>query len=80
MSLYILVFMGGTPIGAPLIGALAQVFGPRSGIVVGGAVTALSGLVAAFIMIRLRALRLEPHLLRRRPHIHVRPAEFERQA
>ncbi|MDQ3611101.1 MAG: MFS transporter [Actinomycetota bacterium] len=72
MALYILVFMGGTPVGAPLIGSLAQAFGPRSSIVVGGAVTALSGLVAAAVMIRLRALRLEPHLVRRRPHIHVR--------
>jgi MFS family permease len=79
MALYILVFMGGTPVGAPLIGALAEAFGPRSSIVAGGAVTALSGLVAAVVMTRRRALR-QPHLLRRRPHIHVQPAEFERQA
>ncbi len=80
MALYILVFMGGTPVGAPLIGALAEAFGPRSSIVVGGAVTALSGLLAAAVMMRHRSLRLEPHLLRRRPTIHVHPAEFERQA
>ncbi len=71
MALYILVFMGGTPVGGPLTGALAEAFGPRSSIVVGGAVTALSGLVAAVVMTRHRSLRLEPHLLRRRPHIHV---------
>ena len=40
MALYVLVFMGGTPIGAPLIGALAEAFGPRSSIVFGGAVVA----------------------------------------
>ncbi len=75
MALYILVFLGGTPVGAPVIGALAEAFGPRSSLVLGGAVTALSGVVAAIVMIRLRELRLEPHLVRRRPHVHVRQEE-----
>ncbi|MCY7366455.1 MAG: MFS transporter [Frankiaceae bacterium] len=72
MALYILVFLGGTPAGAPLIGALAEAFGPRSSIVVGGVVTALSGIVAAIVMTRLRSLTLQAHLVRRRPHVHVR--------
>ncbi|MBW3608029.1 MAG: MFS transporter [Actinobacteria bacterium] len=71
MALYILVFLGGTPLGAPLIGTLAEAFGPRSSIVLGGVVTALSGIVAALVMTRLRSLRREPHLVRRRPHVHV---------
>jgi MFS family permease len=75
MALYVLVFLGGTPVGAPLIGALAEAFGPRSGIVVGGLVTAASGLVAAFVMTRVRSLRVEAHVLRRRPHLHVRPGQ-----
>ena len=56
---------------APLIGALAEAFGPRSSIVVGGLVVVLSGVVAALVMTRVRSLRLEPHLVRRRPHVHV---------
>ena len=79
MALYVLVFLGGTPVGAPLVGALAEAFGARSSIVLGGVVTALSGLAAAGAMTRRRALRLEPHLLRRRPHIHVHQRELERQ-
>jgi len=71
MALYILVFMGGTPVGAPLIGALSEVAGPRSGLLVGGGVTALSGVVAAVVVARWRSLRIELHLARRRPHIHV---------
>ena len=71
MALYVLVFLGGTPVGAPLIGALAEAFGPRSSIVVGGVVVMVSGLVAALVMTRLRSLRIEPHLVRRRPHVHV---------
>ena len=73
MALYILVFLGGTPVGAPLIGAFAELLGPRSSIVLGGVVTALSGIVAAVVMTRVRRLRIEAHLVRRRPHVHVRP-------
>lgn len=36
MALYSVVFLGSTPIGAPLIGALAGGFGPRWGLIVGG--------------------------------------------
>jgi MFS family permease len=37
MSLYSIVFMGSTPIGAPIIGWLAQAASPRAGLAVGGA-------------------------------------------
>jgi MFS family permease len=73
MALYVLVFLGGTPIGAPIIGTLSEVLGPRSGLLIGGGVTAFSGVLAALWMTRSRGLRLEPHVLRRRPHVHVRP-------
>jgi MFS family permease len=36
MALYLLCFMGGTPIGAPAIGALADAFGARFGLMSGG--------------------------------------------
>lgn len=39
MSLYVIVFVGTTPIGGPLVGAVAQHFGARSGFLLGGAVT-----------------------------------------
>ncbi len=45
MSLYVAVMMGGTPIGAPLIGWVSNSFGPRWGLVVG----ASGGLIAATI-------------------------------
>jgi hypothetical protein len=43
MSLYSIVFMGSTPIGAPLVGWLAQAASPRAGLALGGA----AALVAA---------------------------------
>ena len=45
MSLYVAVMMGGTPVGAPLIGWVSNSFGPRWGLVVG----ASGGLIAAAI-------------------------------
>jgi MFS family permease len=48
MGLYMLVFAGSSPIGAPLLGWLAEVFGPRSSLVIGGVVSlaAVMGVVA----------------------------------
>ena len=48
MGLYMLVFAGSSPIGAPLLGWLAEVFGPRSGLLIGGIVSlaAVRGVVA----------------------------------
>jgi MFS family permease len=37
MALYSVVFLGSTPIGAPLVGWLAGVAGPRAGLLLGGA-------------------------------------------
>ena len=58
MALYMAIFMGGTPIGAPLVGWVANVAGPRWSM----AVAAVSGLLAALIgmvwIIRARQLRL----------------------
>ena len=37
MALYSVVFLGSTPIGAPLVGWIAEVAGPRAGLVLGAA-------------------------------------------
>ena len=56
MGLYMLAFIGGTPIGAPLIGAFTNHFGPRAGMAICGAVPALAAvLVAAALARRPRA-------------------------
>jgi MFS family permease len=47
MGLYMLVFIGGTPFGAPAIGAITTHFGPRVGMAVCGAVPALAALIVA---------------------------------
>jgi MFS family permease len=45
MALYMAILMGGTPIGAPIVGAVANAFGPRWALVVGG----VAGIVASVI-------------------------------
>jgi MFS family permease len=45
MGLYMLVFIGGTPFGAPAIGAITADFGPRVGMAVCGAIPVLAALI-----------------------------------
>jgi MFS family permease len=47
MGLYMLVFIGGTPIGAPIIGALTSQLGARAGMAICGAVPALAAVAVA---------------------------------
>ena len=47
MGLYMLVFVGGTPIGAPIIGAITSHYGARTGMLVCGLVPALAAVVVA---------------------------------
>ena len=52
MALYAMVLMGGTPIGAPVIGWVGEVFGPRWTLIGGGALTMLGVLFAAAVILR----------------------------
>jgi MFS family permease len=75
MALYLIVFMGGTPIGSPLIGWIAEVAGPRWSLITGGVASAAAAVVAALYLARRERLVVEPHLMRRRPHVHVRATD-----
>lgn len=73
MALYMAIFMGGTPLGAPIIGWIGAQFGARWTIGVGGIVALLTGVVAVVwavgsrrVVVRYR-LRETPHLQIRRP-------------
>lgn len=60
MALYVLVFLGGTPIGAPVIGAVAEVLGPRSSLLIGGVVSAAAAAVAGLYLARVSASSSPP--------------------
>jgi len=72
MSLYLMVFAGGTPIGAPIIGWMADHYGPRWALLFGGAITAAAALVATAALARRASLTVRAHL-RPLPHLHVVP-------
>ena len=48
-ALYLMVFLGGTPAGAPVIGWLAEVLGPRWSLLGGGLLTAAGTLLVAAV-------------------------------
>lgn len=57
MALYSVVFLGSTPIGAPLVGALAEIAGPRAGMALGGLGALLTAAAAAIAYRRAEARR-----------------------
>ena len=52
LALYATVLMGGTPVGAPLIGWVGQAFGPRWTLLGGGAITIVGVLLSALWLAR----------------------------
>ncbi|WP_181064303.1 MFS transporter [Pseudoclavibacter sp. AY1F1] len=57
LSLYMAIFLGGTPIGAPVMGWIVELFGPRAALLVGGASGAIGAMLAAWILHRAGAFR-----------------------
>ena len=59
MSLYMMVFTGGTPIGGPIVGWLTEHYGPRLGLFACGAVSAASAALIGLILARAAGLRVQ---------------------
>jgi MFS family permease len=60
MGLYMLVFVGGTPIGAPIIGAVTSHYGARTGMLVCGIIPAVAAAVMAVAVTRRNLRRKQP--------------------
>jgi MFS family permease len=69
MGLYMLVFLGGTPLGSPLAGWLAEAFGARVSMVSGGVISVIATVVMTFLLARSRGVQVRSYL---------RPAELTR--
>ncbi len=52
MGLYMLVFLGGAPLGSPLVGWLAEQFGPRMSLIAGGVISAGATAVVGLVLAR----------------------------
>jgi MFS family permease len=56
MALYMMIFMGGTPIGSPIVGWVGQTFGARWTLIGGGVATILGTVLAVAIFTRVKGL------------------------
>jgi len=70
MALYLAVFMGGTPIGAPLLGLMAERYGARWPLIGGGMLTLAGSLLAGVVFARRQSIVVTPHLWPR-PSVEV---------
>ena len=70
MSLYMIVMLGATPIGSPIVGWIGEQFGPRWSIGI-GSITALMVSVAAALWARKHWRVQVRYRLRSRPHLEV---------
>jgi len=64
MGIYMLVFLGGAPLGAPLAGWVAQQFGPRMSLIAGGVISVTATVVVAGLLLRSRGVPVGSYLRR----------------
>ncbi|MFE9256783.1 MFS transporter [Streptomyces sp. NPDC006879] len=69
MALFMMVFTGGTPLGAPLVGWITDVHGARIAMAAGGIVSALAAVGVGLALARVGGLRLQVDLRRGRRHL-----------
>ena len=58
MALYLMCFLGGTPVGAPIVGWVANTVGPRWGMIGGGLVCMAMAVGMALYLVRRRSLHI----------------------
>jgi MFS family permease len=67
MGLYMLVFLGGTPLGSPLVGWAAEQFGARMSLIAGGVISAVAAVGVALLLARTRGVPARSYLRRMVP-------------
>jgi hypothetical protein len=56
-ALFAVAFLGSTPIGGPIVGAISELFGARAGLVLGGVTAVVTGIWALIALNRRIAAR-----------------------
>jgi MFS family permease len=69
-ALFMMIFMGGTPIGAPIVGWVGQTFGARWTLIGGGLAVLAGAVMAVALFTRSKGIVLRPKF-DPRPHVHV---------
>jgi len=80
MSLFMMVFMGGTPLGAPVVGWITDTYGARVGFALGGLISAAAAAGIGLVLARIGGLRLAVGWHHGHPRVHFVPRERERLA
>jgi MFS family permease len=62
MALYMCIFMGGTPLGAPILGWVAEQWGARWTLIGGGALTAIGTIVATALLAGRQGVSIDARL------------------
>jgi MFS family permease len=70
MALYGLLFLGTTPVGGPVMGWIAEAWGPRVGLAIGGSLSLVAALAAVRVRVR-RAAAIPPGETHDAPDIAV---------
>ncbi|MGW2637518.1 MFS transporter [Streptomyces sp. NPDC001348] len=80
MALFMMVFMGGTPLGAPVVGWITDTYGPRVGFALGGVVSAAAAVTVGLVLARIGGLRLSVGWYHGHPRLRFVPREREQLA
>ncbi|WP_155059006.1 MFS transporter [Streptomyces blattellae] len=80
VSLFMMVFLGGSPVGAPIVGWITDTYGARVGFAVGGTIAATAATVIGLILARAGGLRLSVGWNRGHPVVRFVPREREELA
>ncbi|MFF8318928.1 MFS transporter [Streptomyces bobili] len=79
MALYMMVFLGGSPVGAPIAGWITDAYGVRAGLAAGGAVSALAAAVIGLFLARVGGLRLAVGWRHGHPTLRFVPKERRKE-
>ncbi|PZG92716.1 MFS transporter [Streptomyces sp. NTH33] len=79
MALFMMVFMGGTPLGAPLVGWITDAYGARVGFAFGGAVSLAAAATIGLVLTRVGGLRLCFGWNRGHPRVVLVPRERRKE-
>lgn len=80
MALFMMVFMGGTPLGAPVVGWITDTYGARIGFAAGGVVSVVAAGAIGLVLSRIGGLRLSVGWHGGHPRVRFVPRERERLA
>ncbi|WP_416966179.1 MFS transporter [Streptomyces sp. Agncl-13] len=80
MALFMMVFMGGTPVGAPIVGWITDAYGPRASFALGGVIAAAAAATIGVILARIGDLRLSFDWNHGHPSVAFVPREREQLA